>query len=77
MIKKYLILFSFSLFVYSIAFSQPPSPRHGSKQNVAVKEGSVVETPETEGPIGTATALLFTLGMGTLAYKLHKKKADR
>ena len=48
----------------SVAYSQPPLPSHRSKSNANVKNG---EIEEKSGPIGTASALLLTLGTLTLA----------
>lgn len=55
----------------SVAYSQPPLPSHRSKSNANVKNG---EIEEKSGPIGTASALLLTLGTLTLACKLYKNK---
>ncbi len=59
------------MIVGSVAYSQPPLPSHRSKNNANVKNG---EIEEKSGPIGTASALLLTLGTLTLACKLYKNK---
>ena len=59
------------MFAGSVAYSQPPLPSHRSKSNANVKNG---EIEEKSGPIGTASALLLTLGTLTLACKLYKKQ---
>ena len=59
------------MIVGSVAYSQPPLPSHRSKSNANVKNG---EIKVNGGPIGTASALLLTLGTLTLALKLYKNK---
>ena len=59
------------MFAGSVAYSQPPLPSHKNKNNAFVKNN---EIKEKSGSIGTASALLLTLGTLTLAFKLYKKQ---
>lgn len=69
--KNMTIFILLIMFAGSVAYSQPPLPSHRSKSNANVKNG---EIEEKSGPLGTASALLLTLGTLTLACKLYKNK---
>lgn len=59
------------MFAGSVAYSQPPLPSHKNKNNAFVKNN---EINMNDGPIGTGSAFLLTLGTLTLALKLYKKQ---
>ena len=59
------------MFAGSVAYSQPPLPSHKNKNNAFVKNN---EIKVNDGPIGTGSALLLTLGTLSLACKLYKKQ---
>ena len=69
--KNMTIFILLIMFAGSVAYSQPPLPSHKNKNNAFVKNN---EIEEKSGPIGTASALLLTLGTLTLACKLYKNK---
>ncbi len=75
-----------------VATAQPPKPpignnidtRNASKGilggktgTVSVREKAVNTTQQTQGPVGTATALLLTLGAGAVGYKIKKNRKTR
>ncbi len=66
--KLYILLI---MFAGSVAYSQPPLPSHKNKNNAFVKNN---EIKVNDGPIGTGSAFLLTLGTLTLACKLYKNK---
>lgn len=52
----------------------------GKTGTVSVREKAVKTTPTTQqnqGHVGTATALLLTLGAGAVGYKIRKNKKTR
>lgn len=59
------------MFAGSVAYSQPPLPSHKNKNNAFVKNNKI---KVNDGPIGTGSAFLLTLGTLTLALKLYKKQ---
>ena len=59
------------MFAGSVAYSQPPLPSHKNKNNAFVKNN---EIKVNDGPIGTGSAFLLTLGTLTLTLKLYKKQ---
>ncbi len=76
-----------------VATAQPPKPpignnidtRNASKGILGGKTGTVsvrekavkAYTTENQGPVGTATALLLTLGAGAVGYKIRKNRKTR
>ncbi|MBQ6753819.1 MAG: hypothetical protein IJR03_01285 [Bacteroidales bacterium] len=66
------------LVVFAIAFvaeAQLPKPPTGTKQTTDNKTATVRDSA-VQGPVGTATALLVTLGAGAVAYKVRKNKKE-
>ena len=59
------------LLISGFVVAQPPKPNHRSKNNAFVKNN---EIKVNDGPIGTGSAFLLTLGTLTLAFKLYKKQ---
>lgn len=59
------------LLISGFVVAQPPKPNHRSKNNAFVKNN---EIKVNDGPIGTGSAFLLTLGTLTLALKLYKKQ---
>lgn len=90
--KKRMILIVLAfLAIGFVATAQPPKPpignnidtRNASKGILGGKTGTVsvrqkaVNTKQNQGPVGTATALLLTLGAGAVGYKIRKNKKTR
>lgn len=69
--KNMTIFILLIMFAGSVAYSQPPLPSHKNKNNAFVKNN---EINMNDGPIGTGSAFLLTLGTLTLALKLYKKQ---
>ncbi|MBR1768847.1 MAG: hypothetical protein IJ748_00120 [Bacteroidales bacterium] len=74
--KRIAAIASIVLLSTSMSFAQgglPPAPDETPQANT----GSHSKKPTSEeGPIGTATALLLSLGAGTLAYKVKKNRSQ-
>ena len=71
--KKTLIIAAMFLTV-GVLTSKAETPRppiHAQTDAIKTTNGDVING---EGPIGTATALLLSLGAGTLAYKVRKNR---
>ena len=67
----------FATFVTMICFAQgpqPPVPGENPSSNANAKRDMGMN--RASGPVGTATALLLSLGAGTVAYKLRKNKKE-
>ncbi|MBQ4420317.1 MAG: hypothetical protein II878_02080 [Bacteroidales bacterium] len=73
--KKILVIL-FATFVSVISFAQvtPPTPGENPSSNANAKRDMGMN--RASGPVGTATALLLSLGAGTAAYKLRKNKKE-
>lgn len=72
--KKILVIL-FATFVTMICFAQePPVPGENPSSNANAKRDMGMN--RASGPVGTATALLLSLGAGTVAYKLRKNKKE-
>ena len=76
--KLFLTLISVLLISSTIAFAQLPQPNDNPS---GPQKGPSRPTPDVNndripdtGPVGTATALLVTLGAGAVAYKVRKGK---
>ena len=64
------------LVVFAIAFvaeAQLPKPPTGTNRTTDGKTATVRDSA-VQGPVGTATALLVTLGAGAVAYRIRKGK---
>ena len=65
-------------FISGLAMAQSPSlpqPNTGSNNTTDGKTANV-RSEAVQGPVGTATALLVTLGAGAVAYKVRKNKKE-
>jgi len=64
-------------FISGLAMAQspslPPQPPTGTSQTTDGKTANV-RSGAVQGPVGTATALLVTLGAGAVAYRIRKGK---
>ena len=72
------IIITILLVVFAISFvaeAQVPKPPTGTKQTTDGKTATV-QSDAVQGPVGTATALLVTLGAGAVAYKVRKNKKE-
>lgn len=63
------------VFIAGWAMAQVPKPPKGSQTTTDNKE-TTVKDEAVKGPIGTATALLLSLGAGTVAYKVRRNKKE-
>ena len=64
------------LVVFAIAFvaeAQVPKPPTGTNNDTQGRT-TTVRDEAVQGPVGTATALLVTLGAGAVAYRIRKGK---
>ncbi len=68
--KKIIALIAIVVSTGTFVMAQPPKPAAG---NVTTTDQKTVENTN-QGPVGTATALLVTLGAGAVAYKVRKNK---
>lgn len=68
--KKIIALIAIVVSTGTFVMAQPPKPNTG---NVTTTDQKTVENTN-QGPVGTATALLVTLGAGAVAYKVRKNK---
>lgn len=57
----------------AMAQSQLPHPNTGTSKTTDGKTANV-RSGAVQGPVGTATALLVTLGAGAVAYRIRKGK---
>ena len=72
--KKRIITILLVVFAISfVAEAQVPKPPTGTKQTTDGKTATVRDSA-VQGPVGTATALLVTLGAGAVAYRIRKGK---
>ena len=74
--KKIITIIAVVLATSFIATAQTPKPPVGNNNDTeghgaTIKDGAV---RGAKGPVGTATALLLSLGAGTVAYKVRKNK---
>lgn len=74
--KKILVIL-FATFVSIISFAQvaPPTPGENPSSNANAKRDMGMN--RASGPVGTATALLLSLGAGTVAYKVRKNRGEQ
>ena len=73
--KKLIISIIAMFFCGVVAFAQPetpPMPNPNNEDNATDIYGNSRQV--NHGPVGTATALLVTLGAGAVAYKVRKGK---
>ena len=68
--KKIIALIVIVVTTGLVVKAQPPKPAAG---NVTTTDKKTVNDTN-QGPVGTATALLVTLGAGAVAYKVRKNK---
>ena len=64
------------LVVFAISFvaeAQIPKPPTGTNNDTKGRTATV-QSEAVKGPVGTATALLVTLGAGAVAYRIRKGK---
>ena len=64
-----LVVFAIS-FVAEAQISKPPTGTNNDTQGRTAN----VRSEAVQGPVGTATALLVTLGAGAVAYRIRKGK---
>ena len=75
--KKILTIIAI-VFISGLAMAQSsllPQPPTGTSQTTDDKTANV-RREAVKGPVGTATALLVTLGAGAVAYKVRKNKKE-
>ncbi len=63
------------VFISGLAMAQSslPNPSTGSKNTTDGKTADV-SSEAVRGPVGTATALLLSLGAGAVAYRVRKNR---
>ena len=74
--KKVITLFLVVLAISFVATAQVPKPPTGSNNDTKGR-GGTVQQEAVSGPIGTATALLLSLGTGTVVYKIKRNKRKK
>ena len=74
--KKIIAIIVAVIAVSFVAEAQIPKPPTGEINDTKGRNGVVRVRSEAvnSGPIGTATALLLSLGAGAVAYKVNKNK---
>ena len=75
--KKLIISIIAMFFCGVAAFAQlntPPMPNPNNEDNATDIYGNSRQV--NHGPVGTATALLVTLGAGAVAYRIRKNKKE-
>ena len=74
--KKIIAIIVAVIAVSFVAEAQIPKPPTGEINDTKGRRNGVVVRSEAvnSGPIGTATALLLSLGAGAVAYKVNKNK---
>lgn len=76
--KKIVVMLLIVLATSFIATAQVPKPPTGENNDTKGRRGAVVRTiAVNSGPIGTATTLLLSLGVGAIAYKVRKSNSNR
>lgn len=73
--KKIIAIIVAVIAVSFVAEAQIPKPPTGEINDTKGRRHGVVRSEAVNsGPIGTATALLLSLGAGAVAYKVNKNK---
>lgn len=72
--KKIIAIIVAVIAVSFVAEAQIPKPPTGKINDTKGRNGVVRSEAVNSGPIGTATALLLSLGAGAVAYKVNKNK---
>ena len=72
--KKIIAIIVAVITVSFVAEAQIPKPPTGEINDTKGRNGVVRSEAVNSGPIGTATALLLSLGAGAVAYKVNKNK---
>ena len=75
--KKIIAIIVAVIAVSFVAEAQIPKPPTGEINDTKGRRNGVVRVRSeavNSGPIGTATALLLSLGAGAVAYKVNKNK---
>lgn len=72
--KKIIAIIVAVIAVSFVAEAQIPKPPTGEINDTKGRNGVVRSEAVNSGPIGTATALLLSLGAGAVAYKVNKNK---
>lgn len=75
--KKIVVMLLIVLATSFIATAQVPKPPTGENNDTKGRGGSVRTKAVNSGPIGTATTLLLSLGVGAIAYKVRKSNSNR
>lgn len=71
--KKIVVMLLIVLATSFIATAQVPKPPTGENNDTKGRRTKAVNS----GPIGTATTLLLSLGVGAIAYKVRKSNSNR
>lgn len=72
--KKIIAIIVAVIAVSFVAEAQIPKPPTGEINDTKGRNRVVRSEAVNSGPIGTATALLLSLGAGAVAYKVNKNK---
>lgn len=77
--KKIVVMLLIVLATSFIATAQVPKPPTGENNDTKGRVRAVRIRTEAvnSGPIGTATTLLLSLGVGAIAYKVRKSNSNR
>lgn len=75
--KKIVVMLLIVLATSFIATAQVPKPPTGGNNDTKGRGGAVRPKAVNSGPIGTATTLLLSLGVGAIAYKVRKSNSNR
>lgn len=75
--KKIVVMLLIVLATSFIATAQVPKPPTGENNDTKGRGGAVRTKAVNSGPIGTATTLLLSLGVGAIAYKVRKSNSNR
>lgn len=75
--KKIVVMLLIVLATSFIATAQVPKPPTGENNDTKGRGVSVRPKAVNSGPIGTATTLLLSLGVGAIAYKVRKSNSNR
>lgn len=75
--KKIVVMLLIVLATSFIATAQVPKPPTGVNNDTKGRGGVVRAKAVNSGPIGTATTLLLSLGVGAIAYKVRKSNSNR
>lgn len=75
--KKIIAIIVAVIAVSFVAEAQIPKPPTGEINDTKGRNGVVRTKAVNSGPIGTATTLLLSLGVGAIAYKVRKSNSNR